>query len=167
MVQVWQEPDPEQSPVDLVAPGDVPDGWKHVLDALGGDDAPVSMIHEDSEPLRRMALFDAVVNNADRKGGHVLGMSDGHRYGVDHGVTFNADPKLRTVLWGWAGEPLHAAERTGLENLLDDADLEEQLAGLITAHEIAAFRGRCRALLRRGSFPLASSQWPAIPWPAF
>ena len=167
MVQVWQEPDPEQAPVDLVAPGDVPDGWRHVLDALGGDDAPVSLIHEDSEPLRRMALFDAVVNNADRKGGHVLGMPDGHRYGVDHGVTFNADPKLRTVLWGWAGESLHATERAGLEKLVDDPDLDHQLAGLLTGHEIATFHARCRTLLRRGVFPRASSQWPAIPWPAF
>ena len=50
-----------------------------------------------------MAVFDVVVNNADRKGGHVLEMADGHRYGVDHGVTFHAEHKLRTVLWGWAG----------------------------------------------------------------
>jgi uncharacterized repeat protein (TIGR03843 family) len=167
MVQVWQEPDPEQSPVDLVAPGDVPEGWKHVLDALGSGDAPVSLIHEDSEPLRRMALFDAVVNNADRKGGHVLGMTGGHRYGVDHGVTFNVDPKLRTVLWGWAGEPLTATERAGIEKLLDDPDLVNQLAELLTRHEIATFHARCRTLLRRGAFPRASSQWPAIPWPAF
>ena len=54
--------------------------------------------------LRRMAVFDAVVNNADRKGGHVLAMTDGHRYGVDHGLTFHVEHKLRTVLWGWAGE---------------------------------------------------------------
>ena len=50
-----------------------------------------------------MAVFDVLVNNADRKGGHVLPMADGHRYGVDHGVTFHADPKLRTILWGWLG----------------------------------------------------------------
>jgi uncharacterized repeat protein (TIGR03843 family) len=167
MVQVWQEPDPGQFPVDLVAPGDVPTGWRHVLDALDGQDAPIALIHEDSEPLRRMALFDAVVNNADRKGGHVLAMPDGHRYGVDHGVTFNVDPKLRTVLWGWAGEPLDATESAGVEALLADAGLEEELAELLTAHEIAVFRRRCEALLRRRSFPRASSRWPAIPWPAF
>ena len=168
MVQVWQEPDPEQSPVDLVAPGDVPDGWRHVLDALGGDDAPVSLIHEDSEPLRRMAVFDAVVNNADRKGGHVLGMTDGHRYGVDHGVTFNADPKLRTVLWGWAGEPLDATERAGLEKLLDDPDLDN--AAGRTAHgprDCDLPRALPDAAATAGAFPRASSQWPAIPWPAF
>ena len=53
-----------------------------------------------------MAVFDVVINNADRKGGHVLEMTDGHRYGVDHGVTFHVEHKLRTVLWGWVGEPV-------------------------------------------------------------
>ena len=68
--------------------------------------ASVSLVHEDSAALRRMALFDVVVNNADRKGGHVLEMADGHRWGVDHGLTFHEEHKLRTVLWGWAGDPL-------------------------------------------------------------
>ena len=62
-----------------------------------------------------MAVFDVVVNNADRKGGHVLEMTDGHRYGVDHGVTFHTEHKLRTVLWGWLGEPLTADELAGVE----------------------------------------------------
>ena len=106
MVQVWQEPDPEQEAVTLVAEGRVPDGWRHVFDGIDGQDRPISLIHEDTGPLRRMAVFDAVVNNADRKGGHVLEMADGHRYGVDHGVSLHAETKLRTVLWGWAGEPL-------------------------------------------------------------
>ena len=106
MVQVWQEPDPEQEAVTLVPEGRVPDGWRHVFDGIDGQDRPISLIHEDTDPLRRMAVFDAVVNNADRKGGHVLEMADGHRYGVDHGVSLHAETKLRTVLWGWAGEPL-------------------------------------------------------------
>ena len=84
----------------------MPAGWKHVFDGVDGRDLPVSLVHEDSEPLRRMAVFDVVVNNADRKGGHVLEMADGHRYGVDHGVTFHVEHKLRTVLWGWLGEPV-------------------------------------------------------------
>ena len=63
----------------------------------------VALVHEDSPALRRMAVFDLVVNNADRKGDHILAMTDGHRHGVDHGLTFHSDHKLRTVLWGWAG----------------------------------------------------------------
>ena len=56
--------------------------------------------------LRRMAVFDVIVNNADRKGAHILAMPGGHRYGVDHGLTFHVQDKLRTVLWGWLGEAL-------------------------------------------------------------
>ncbi len=167
MVQLWQEPDPEQFPVDLVAPADVPTGWKHVLDATDRDDSPVSLIHEDCEPLRRMALFDVVVNNADRKGGHVLGMADGHRYGVDHGVSFNVENKLRTVLWGWAGEELDQLEREAVTALLGDEALAAALRELVTRNEVRAFQNRCELLLSRGRFPQASSQWPAIPWPAF
>ena len=107
MVQRWQEPDPEQVAVTLVAEGQVPQGWRHVFDGLDGQDQPISLIHEDGEALRRMAVFDVLANNADRKGGHVLEMSDGHRYGVDHGVAFHAEHKLRTVLWGWSGRGAH------------------------------------------------------------
>ena len=63
-------------------------------------------MHADDERLRRLAVLDAVINNADRKGGHLLPAADGRLYGIDHGVTFHAENKLRTLLWGWAGEPL-------------------------------------------------------------
>ena len=107
MVQAWREPDDGPGPGRPGArPGRLPEGYLHVLDAYDGDDQPVSLVHEDSDALRRMAVFDIVVNNADRKGGHVLAMPDGHRFGVDHGVAFHVDDKLRTVLWGWAAEPL-------------------------------------------------------------
>ena len=91
MVQRWQEPDPEQAAVTLVPDGAVPDGYRHVFDGVDAQDRAVSLVHEDSAPLRRMAVFDIVVNNADRKGGHVVEMTDGHRYGVDHGVTFHTE----------------------------------------------------------------------------
>ena len=107
MVQRWQEPDDAQAAVDLVREGRVPAGWLHVFDGVDEHDRGVALVHEDSAPVRRMAVFDVLVNNADRKGGHVLAMTDGHRYGVDHGVTFHVENKLRTVLWGWMGEPLH------------------------------------------------------------
>jgi uncharacterized repeat protein (TIGR03843 family) len=127
------------------------------------------LVHEDSPALRRMALFDVVVNNTDRKGGHVLAMSDGHRYGVDHGVCFHVDDKLRTVLWGWHGDPLETDELTGLEHLATqlDGDLGFRLAELLTPAEIAATQRRLERLLRTGRFPLPSPGWPSIPWPAF
>jgi uncharacterized repeat protein (TIGR03843 family) len=167
MVQVWQEPDPSLDPVDLVAPGVVLEGWLHVLDAIGADDEPVALVHEDSAALRRMALFDVVVNNADRKGGHVLAMTDGHRYGVDHGVTFHTDPKLRTVLWGWTGRTLDDDESSAVAALAADDALADRLRELLTRREIDAFRRRCERLAATGRFPRPSSEWPAIPWPAF
>ena len=169
MVQVWQEPDEGQAAVTIVPEGAVPPGYRHVFDGLDHHDQPISLVHEDSAPLRRMAVFDVVVNNADRKGGHVLEMTDGHRYGVDHGVTFHTDPKLRTVLWGWAGEPLTEDERGGLRRLGDalDDDLADDLCELLTDAEVARLRARCERLLAAPRLPLPSGDWPSIPWPPF
>ncbi|WP_276310074.1 SCO1664 family protein [Nocardioides speluncae] len=169
MVQVWQDPDPDLAPVDLVPEGVVSEGYLHVLDAFDADDRPVSLVHEDTPALRRMAVFDIVVNNADRKGGHVLAMSGGHRYGVDHGVTFHTENKLRTVLWGWLGEPLLDDERAALEALRSDLreSLGERLATLLDDDEIDAVDRRCARLLRAGRLPAPSGSWPSIPWPAF
>jgi uncharacterized repeat protein (TIGR03843 family) len=116
-----------------------------------------------------MAVFDAVVNNADRKGGHVLAMTGGHRYGVDHGLTFHVEHKLRTVLWGWAGDPLSDADRACLERLGDEleADLGERLGDLVTWHEVEATRRRVKRLLRVGTLPEPGQGWRAIPWPPF
>jgi len=169
MVQRWQEPDPEQVAVTLVREGDVPDGWRHVFDGIDGEDRPVSLIHEDTEPLRRMAVFDILANNADRKGGHVLEMTDGHRYGVDHGVTFHAEHKLRTVLWGWLGEALSADELAGVDRVRAavGGPLGDALAEHLTDFEIDALHRRCVRLGERGVLPAPRGEWPAIPWPPF
>jgi len=169
MVQRWCEPDPEQAPVDLLPEGPLPPGLLHVLDAFDQDDRPVKLVHEDSAPLRRMALFDIVVNNTDRKGGHVLAMPDGHRFGVDHGVCFHVEDKLRTVLWGWHGWPIDDEDAAALAELRQrlDADLGERLSDLLTGAEIAATRRRLDRLVRAGIFPQPGPGWPSIPWPAF
>jgi uncharacterized repeat protein (TIGR03843 family) len=132
----------------------------------------VSLVHEDSDPLRRMAVFDIVVNNADRKGGHVLPMPDGHRFGVDHGVSFHVDNKLRTVLWGWAREPLDPEDAAGLRSLLEQlgtatSELVAALTELLAGDELAATVSRCELLLRRDVMPMPSGGRPSIPWPAF
>ena len=172
MVQAWREPDAGQDAVDLVPAGATPEGYLHVLDAYDGEDRPVSLVHEDSDPLRRMAVFDIVVNNADRKGGHVLAMPDGHRFGVDHGVSFHVDDKLRTVLWGWAREPLDPQDAAGLRALLEQlgtatSELVAALTDLLARHELAATLARCELLLRRDVMPMPSGGRPSIPWPAF
>lgn len=169
MVQLWQHTAPEQAAVDIVAAGEVPTGMLHVFDGLDAEDRPVALVHEDGPALRRMALFDVVVNNADRKGGHVLEMADGRRLGVDHGLTFHEEHKLRTVLWGWAGEALRDDERADLERLLDalGGALGELLAALLAGPEVEATVRRCQALLRSGVLPEPRGGGPAIPWPPF
>jgi uncharacterized repeat protein (TIGR03843 family) len=172
MVQLWRDPDPAQDPVDIVPAGQVPDGYLHVFDAMDADERPVALVHEDTDALRRIAVFDAVVNNADRKGGHVLPMISGHRYGVDHGVTFHVDNKLRTVLWGWAGHRLHQDDRTAVERLLKALTttgdpVTARLGQLLVGHELEALVSRCETLLSRDSMPVPTGEWPVVPWPAF
>jgi uncharacterized repeat protein (TIGR03843 family) len=169
MVQLWQDVDPAREAVDLVPVDDLPDdGWRVVLEG-DGDDGPVALIHEDTEALRRMAVFDVVVNNADRKGAHVLALPDGSRRGVDHGLTFHAEHKLRTVLWGWVGDPLSAVEVAGVERLRDDLSgtLGTELAALLTSGEVDALDARCARLIASPEFPGPRGPMPAVPWPLF
>src|SRR3546814_16799616 len=111
MVQAWAEPDVEQLPVDIVARDVLPEGYLHVFDEVGPDDEPVSLIHEDTVPLRLMAVFDVLINNGDRKGGHVLAMAQGNRYGADHGVAFNVEKTLRSVMAGGRAQVWNARAR--------------------------------------------------------
>lgn len=170
MVQLWvdtvEEPD---ELVDVMAPEALPAGWLRVLDALGSDGEPVVLGHADDERLRRIAVLDVVLNNADRKGGHVLVEGDGTVRGVDHGVSFHTEPKLRTVLWGWAGEQLRPAEVEVLERLQADldGDLGSVLAGLVSRPELRATQRRVALLLQERRLPFPVDGWPAIPWPPF
>ena len=170
MVQLWQEHDPDHSAVDVVASDDAPTaGWKHVLEGQDENGRLVTLVHEDSPALRRMAVFDVIVNNADRKGDHVLAMTDGRRHGVDHGLTFHRDHKLRTVLWGWVGDALTAEELDGIERISEGlrGDLGRDLADLLSTQEIAAFAARCSRLRSVGRFPAPAGDMPAVPWPLF
>jgi uncharacterized repeat protein (TIGR03843 family) len=170
MVQLWQDADPGQDAVDLVAADAVPDeGWRQVLDGRDPHDRLVSLIHEDSAALRRMAVFDVIVNNADRKGDHILAMPDGHRHGVDHGLTFHTDHKLRTVLWGWLGDDLTPAELAGIDRVSGQlsGDLGTALAPLLTPAELDALAARCDRLRADARFPAPEGEMPAVPWPLF
>ncbi|MBX9243744.1 SCO1664 family protein [Actinotalea ferrariae] len=170
MVQQWQEPDREQDPVDVVPADAVPtSGWRTVLEASDERGRPVVLVHEDSAALRRMAVFDVVVNNADRKGGHVLPMPGGHRYGVDHGVTFHTEPRLRTVLWGWLGDELRDDEAAGVRDVLAalGGALGDALSELLDDEELVALAARCERLLAERRFPAPEGDMPAVPWPLF
>lgn len=145
------------------------DGWKAVGFAEVGEGKTALLVHADDPRLRRLAVLDAVINNGDRKGGHLLPTPGGRLFGIDHGVTFNADDKLRTLLWGWAGEPLTAEAVEVLDLLTAELEpgtaLATRLGELITAVELDALRGRVSGLRKSGRHPLPSGEWPAIPWP--
>jgi hypothetical protein len=123
---------------------------------------------EDHPSLRAMALFDAVVNNTDRKIGHLIPASDGKLYGCDHGVTFHEEDKLRTVLWQWASLSLSNQELEQLQQLRVSLVAKEELfTSLISAVEYQALLGRIERLLSAKTFPEPSDEWPAVPWPPF
>lgn len=143
MVQAWIEADESVDPYDLV---------------LRADDR-----------LRTVCLFDALVNNADRKGSHLLPTADGHIFGVDHGICFSAEPKLRTVLWAWRGTAIDTelmnVARSVCESL-DDA-LGGALGELLAADEVEATARRAKELVAGGLYPEPSPLRPAVPWPPF
>jgi len=127
------------------------------------------MVNEPDERLRRIALFDAAVNNADRKGGHLLPTLGGHVYGVDHGICFAAEPKLRTILWDWRGEPIAPVELEVLRSLraMLDGPLCEALQRLISPAEMRALNARLDRLIRTKVFPQPDPYRMAVPWPPF
>jgi uncharacterized repeat protein (TIGR03843 family) len=125
----------------------------------------------DHPALRQMAVFDAVVNNADRKIGHLLPDRDGRLYGCDHGVCFGEDYKLRTVLWQWRGRSLPETALEALRRLrgalADGGDLGTQLSRWLSAAEVEATRERVELLLQHRIHPFPPEDWPAVPWPPY
>lgn len=167
--QLWIDADVEAAAVDLVPVPQTRDGWAVVLEGTDAAGRSVQLIHATTRDVQRLALLDAIGNNADRKGGHILIDGDGRLWGIDHGVTFHADDKLRSVLWGWAGEEIpddlvadvaRLAQRLGTPDgrrVLDWLDEDESLA----------LEARIERVLDSRRFPLPSSDWPSIPWPVF
>lgn len=154
--------------IDICPPDAVPDGWRPVLRAhdYGGD--VVVLAHADDPRLRRMAVLDCVINNADRKGGHVLHGFDGRVYGVDHGIALHAENKLRTVLWGWTGEPIGDEATEVLSRLTAQLEgaLGDELHEHLTIREVDALQRRVRGLLAKPTMPGPRGN-RMIPWPAF
>lgn len=148
MLQLWIDADPDADVIALVNGGDA--------------------------RLRRVATFDAVVNNTDRKAGHLLPLTGGHLHAVDHGVTFSVVPKLRTVLWAWEGDPFDDEETAGLARVAKalgsataPGPLALELRELLAGDEVDATRTRVAGLLATGRFPSPNPDWPAIPWPPY
>jgi uncharacterized repeat protein (TIGR03843 family) len=127
-----------------------------------------ALMEERHDEFAAFAAFDMVINNADRKAGHVLEDPGGRLWAVDHGVTFHVQPKLRTVIWAFAGEPLGAGLREGLgalgAALADPAGLGGELERLLSPAESGAALARLEALLVEDRFPAPSEDRP-LPWP--
>jgi len=158
--------DAEPTTVDIFPPTTVPDGWLTIITGFDETGVEVTLAHEDSLRLLQIAVFDALVNNADRKAGHLLTDDSGNTFGIDHGVTFNSEDKLRTVLWGWIGQQIP-------ENLLSDLNelkqkiYESELEELLNQSEVSALLERLNILLDQKTMPSPSPHWPAVPWPVF
>lgn len=121
------------------------------------------------QTFKRLAFFDILANNADRKAGHCLLDPAGRVWAIDHGLTFHVEPKLRTVIWDFGGQPFPAPERQAarrLEQALSDrrSDIATILHSLLTAAEVEALSQRARKVSGTGRFPEPDSSW-AFPWP--
>lgn len=126
----------------------------------------ISMAQQESQPMRNMSLFDVIINNTDRKFGHILFTENGEVYGCDHGVTFHEEFKLRTVLWQFAGSSLTETEMNLLRKIPRwlESTQSAVFREYISPMEISALLARCEDLIKEG-FPYPSQEWPAIPWP--
>ena len=150
--------------VDIFPPDEIPADWAAILEGTL-DGKPVVVAHTLTDDVMRLAALDVILNNADRKAGHVLRDDEGHLKAIDHGVCFHPQYKLRSVLWGWVGEPLNEHLQTEIRSGL--LVLEQNAADwLLSQHEFDVMLQRGRQLVENG-FPEPSDQWPAVPWPIF
>ena len=161
-------------PPTLLRDGPAGEGMLQAWIEIDREADVIAMVNGDDPRLRRVAALDAILNNTDRKAGHLLPVVGGHLFAVDHGVTFSVVPKLRSVLWAWEGEPFDPEEAAGLARVADGLGsakrpgvLATALAALLAGPEVAATRARVAQLLAAGVFPSPNPAWPAIPWPPY
>jgi uncharacterized repeat protein (TIGR03843 family) len=171
-VQLWVDAvdDATARLIDVVTPAELESGWLPVLQAELADGTDVVVAHADRPELASAAVYDVVINNADRKGSHLVLDRAGSLWGFDHGISFHVEPKLRTVLWGWVGRPLPAADLARLEALsgwlsTPTSQLSRTLKALLTPAEVDALAQRIAGLLTTGQFPEPNARGPAVPWP--
>jgi uncharacterized repeat protein (TIGR03843 family) len=169
MCQVWIDEVAEMQLVAVLPGGEDLTNWHHVFDGSDEYGGVVSLVHARDATLQKVALLDAVINNADRKGGHLLVDENQRIWAIDHGVSFSTEEKLRTVLWGWAGESIPddlAAPVAALREMLSTR-IPESVTAWLSTDEVESLEIRIKGLLADGTFPVPSADWPAIPWPVF
>lgn len=169
MCQLWIDSSDVSELVDIVPAGQIVDGWRPVIGGMDPEGREVVVVHANDDRLRRLAVLDVVMNNADRKGGHLLLDTTGHLYGVDHGICFHTEDKLRTLLWGWSDEELTEDTIEVLSRLESDlaGPLGDELHEYVGGEEIAATSTRVAELLRTRTHPGPGRRRHAVPWPPF
>jgi uncharacterized repeat protein (TIGR03843 family) len=163
-LQTWLTAEVEAA--DIFDETELPKNWLIIASGMNEEGQQVTLAHADDLRLKQIALFDAVINNADRKAGHILTNESGEHFGIDHGVTFSAEDKLRTVLWGWINETIPSNWLSDLRELRDKID-DSEIAELLDSDELAALHDRIESLIASEKFPAPNPQWPAVPWPVF
>lgn len=167
-IQVYVEDGESVDYVDVVAPSNVHAGMRIAFEGEDENGSAVQLVHRDDMGLRTLALFDAITNNADRKASHIL--NSGERIlGIDNGLTFHPEEKMRTVLWGWAGEELSDSEVARLDKTRQVLQEDHELFGLsaLASSEIQALHTRIENLLLGGVMPHPDPLRRCIPWPVF
>ena len=163
-LQNWLEA--EVTVVDIFPPDQVPEHWLTVITGLDENGDEVTLAHADEPRLQQIAVFDALINNADRKAGHILTDQDGNLFGIDHGLTFHDEDKLRTVLWGWISQPIPDQLLADIAAAEDEISKSE-LSQLLSSDELVALHDRLAKLIATKKMPVPSPHWPAVPWPVF
>ena len=169
MCQVWIDELADVQLVSVLAAGADLSDWHHIFDGTDESGDLVSLVHSRDLALQKVALLDAVINNADRKGGHLIVDTSNRVWAIDHGVSFSGEDKLRTVLWGWAGKkiPNELSEPVAAMSTMIHTGLPETVTRWLTADEVVALESRIEQLLATRTFPMPSPGWPSIPWPVF
>ena len=163
-LQLWVDAQIEE--VNLFTPGEVPDKWFSILGGIDEEGNEIVLAHSTHPMLAQLAVFDVIINNADRKAGHILTPANGGLIGIDHGVTFHEEPKLRTVLWGWMNSEIADSLIEDLKTLVTGIPASD-LPHLLSPAEIDALLQRINDLIENPTYPEPSGEWPAVPWPVF
>ncbi|GAA2014529.1 SCO1664 family protein [Brevibacterium samyangense] len=177
-LQVYVETVDDGDSASFFLPQDLPEDWAPVFSAQTEDGTPVLVAHATDPEVRMLALFDEIANNADRKGSHIFrghyrfdAAASPRVFGIDNGLTFHTEPKVRTVLWGFADDVFTHAESTVLESaarVVDAAltgEADGELGSLLDPAELGALADRVAHLQHAGRFPLPPDDRYPIPWP--